>query len=418
MSLSERLIRFWEDHPRIELMIFAFALHGILAPFTGLDHDIGVWLQVSDDLIAGRNPYVEGLTIPEYYAYPPLWAYILLAMRLIANSFGNNVYIQRYMLKLPMILTQIGTAWLAALVASKERSEKQANEVFAIILLNPYFYLIGSIWGIFDIIPAFFTLATVYAIMDDPVDWESPLRPIIAGICLSVAVLAKLYPVILFPLCLIHLRRKFHWLSFSLSFGIAFALVCAPFFFQDPDAFLAIFEFHASRIGGGITYWNGLWLLIGQGEISEETAIEWSGYYIFLFVGALLITYLSYWRGQRPSLLTGACLVVWVFAFAFKLILEQYCVWILTFTIAFLIIRTDSRNLRILGSLAIILIPTAYLIISVPLPDLFYVDVIREQRDLILSYSFYERQQILFLLGCLFAGIHFLLWLIGLKEIY
>ncbi|MHA2270764.1 MAG: hypothetical protein ACXACI_02810 [Candidatus Hodarchaeales archaeon] len=303
-------------------------------------------------------------------------------------------------------------------MVSKERSEKQANEVFAIILLNPYFYLIGSVWGMFDVIPAFFTLATVYAIMDDPVDWESPLRPIIAGICLSIAVLAKLYPVILIPLCLIHLRRKFQWLWFSLSFGIAFALVCAPFFFQDPDAFLAIFEFHAARIGGGITYWNGLWLLISQGEISEETAIEWSGYYIFLFVGALLITYISYWRAQRHSLLTGACLVVWAFAFAFKLILEQYCVWILTFTILFLITRTNSRNLRILGSLGIILIPTVYLIISVPLPDLFYVDVIREQRDLILSYSFYERQQILFILGCLFAGIHFLLWLIGLKEIY
>ncbi|MHA2270763.1 MAG: hypothetical protein ACXACI_02805 [Candidatus Hodarchaeales archaeon] len=96
MSLSERLILFWEEHPRIELMIFAFALHGILAPFTGLDHDIGVWLQVSDDLIAGRNPYVEGLTIPEYYAYPPnceqLWRKCIYSAlhAQIANDPGTD----------------------------------------------------------------------------------------------------------------------------------------------------------------------------------------------------------------------------------------------------------------------------------------------------------------------------------------
>lgn len=418
MALSERVVAFWENHPRIELVIFAFALHGILAPFSGLEHDMDVWLQVSEDLLVGRNPYVEGLTRTGYYAYPPLWAYILLFMRLIADNFGQNAYIQRYMIKLPMILAQIGVAWLGAQVTSQQSpSTRRADEVFALIILNPFFYLIGSIWGMFDIIPALFTLATVYALAGYPEEWESPVRPLLGGLCLSFAVLAKLYPVILLPLCLIHLRRQFRWAWFFASFGTLFVIVCAPFYLQDPSAFLTTFEFHAERIGGGITYWNGLWLLIAEGEISLETATEWSAFYIFPFVLALMITYGLYWRSHKPVLLEGIALTVWVFAFAFKLVLEQYCVWITTLTICFLATREVPKNLRALGYLVAILVPIAYLTISVPLPDLFYVDIIRDQRDLVLDYSFSERQQVLFLLGTFFAAFHFLLWVIGLQTL-
>ncbi len=409
-----------EKHPRIELTILAFALHGILAPFTGLDHDIQVWIQVSEDLFTGRNPYVIGLTKEGYYAYPPLWAYILLSMRILSEIIGNNEYITRYLIKLPMIIAQIACAWLGAEIISQHHGSKdQQNQTFLFLLLNPFFFLIGSMWGMFDIIPTFFCLAMIYVLGKNDQNWITPSRPLLAGACLAGAFLSKLFPIILLPLCLIYLRRHFYWIWFLLGFCVASALVCAPYFFQDQEAFLHIFSFHAERIGGGITYWNGLWLLIDQGVITEATATEWSGYYLYPFAGALLLTYLVFWNSSQNSsysLLAGSAMIVWVFSFSFKLVYEQYCVWITTFTIIFLILTCSNMKLRIGAILTIIVITMIYLTISVPLPDLFYIDMLREQREIFEQYSFYEKQQVLFALGSLFAAFHFTLWIIGIKS--
>jgi Gpi18-like mannosyltransferase len=416
MVVTTGVISFLEKHSWIELVIFAFALHGMLAPFTGLEYDIQIWREVTADLLNGNNPYIIALNKTEYYAYPPLWAYLLLLMRIVSGIFGNNVYLELYLMKLPLIIAQICSAWIGSLIVGKLKSNpEQKEQGFIFLLLNPFFFLIGSIWGMFDMIPTFFSLLTVYAVLQAQ-EADSSLSlfySILAGASLSLAFLAKIYPIILLPVCLLALLRNLRWVWFLFAFVLVTSLVCFPLFILNPDAFLQVFLFHAERIGGGVTYWNGVWIFIAQGQLSIQAATEITGLYIIPFTLTLFLTYLIYLPANKHAFFSASAMVVWVFTFSFKLILEQYCVWILAFTTLYLVIKLPATRIRVLCVGIVTAIPLLYLIISVPFPLLFHIDIINKQAELFNQWKFIEKQSILFVLGLIFASIHFILWIFG-----
>jgi uncharacterized membrane protein len=261
----------------------------------------------------------------------------------------------------------------------------------------------------FDIITALCTLGMVYSLTGIK-DELNIKRSIVGGICLSLAVLAKLYPIIILPLALIYLRFNLNWLWFILSFLTTSFLISFPFFILDPNAFIEIvLIYHAERIGGGVTYWNGIWLLIFEGSITLDEARQITGFYLLPFSIFLCLTYVIFWKTNHPSIFMGTALVVWVFSFSFKLILEQYIVWILTFTLIYIVLKHNTTQAIILTLISLI-IPILYLIISVPIPSLFYIEIIRQQEVLITQFSLYDRQIVLFLLGLAFTVLHLYLY--------
>ncbi len=278
--------------------IVALALAVRLAPsaYTGHGWDLFVWLRTSELFLSEQiniysYPQFEGFPWG-FYAYPPPWLYLLAGSTYIASLLGGGREVSILFLKLPIIVADVLCGLVLWLTAKQlGLGEEDAYKLATIYLLNPLTVFISSIWGMFDAIPALFTLLALYLLLSG--------RMAAASASLGLATAFKIYPVILLPSIILAQIRKQGLRRVITNLIIPFAsilLVVSLPFLGDLTSYLGKLLYHRSNVGQ-FTYWTLLGIFIG-GEVAG--AIGWT-----LFTATLAITlYKQYTDPNRSRNLT------------------------------------------------------------------------------------------------------------------
>lgn len=151
-------------------------------------------------------PYVEGLSfapsaLTGSISYPPLSAFMFAGIyRLYLLTGVTSRFLYYFLLKQPMVISDLATGVLLARIALPSLGDESARRIFKIWTLFPYAILVSSVWGALDPIALFLTLAAVYYFQRG--------RMIGSGITLGLAIYLKTLPVIALPVLLMQPRSN------------------------------------------------------------------------------------------------------------------------------------------------------------------------------------------------------------------
>jgi 4-amino-4-deoxy-L-arabinose transferase-like glycosyltransferase len=417
-SLIKRIYFKFEENSKLEIILVLFSIAGLVAPFTGMAHDMNVWLSVGQELVIDHtNPYQTGLLEVEYYAYPPPWMFVIQLFYWLSTKLGleSTLYLSRFFIKLPLILAIALTAYVIdSYLSSKKVSDKKRKIIFIFISLNPLIIVVSAMWGMFDILPALFTILAVIFLIKSIEDEEKVSLVYLSGFFMAIASLFKLYPVIIAPVLFLSLPSIRSKIIYSLSFVLTVVLMILPFLILDSKAFWFIFEYHGSRMGGGLTFWNGAWILIVNNQISENEARQMINLIAlsltFLF---LVVTYsLVYLKKFNKDPLTPSLIAGLLFFASFKIIYETYVVWLIPLLALWIGLskngakkkkQKEISNVKLTIMGLVTFLPLIYLSISVPITELFYLTFVKEKGEFINEMPFLDKQWILFGFGLIFA---------------
>jgi Gpi18-like mannosyltransferase len=164
----------------VPLVLGAIILRLALASIHGFGIDIGTFRAWSFDL-AHEGPwnfYQDG----KFTDYAPGYMYVLLLIGKMQQLFNLNDSQFEYVLKIPSIVADIGSALLIYRMLDKQRPAVQLFAT-AVYLFFPCALLVGAVWGQVDSILAFFLLLTIYFIARN--------KPVAAAIAFSLGFLIK-----------------------------------------------------------------------------------------------------------------------------------------------------------------------------------------------------------------------------------
>lgn len=192
----------------------------ILAPF-GTSSDFEAWRRNSHWL------FHYGINIFNLHPhYPPLWWLTLRAiypLYLILSLFSPSILLERLILKIPIIVCDIGILLVLHKVFRNLQNEKRAKLIALLWALNPYAIWISSIWGQFDAIPTLFALFALERLTSKRIKSSAVL--------LSISIMYKLYPIFLIPAILIPLYRlegKQRLFEYSKTMALTCSLLAIP----------------------------------------------------------------------------------------------------------------------------------------------------------------------------------------------
>ncbi|MEM0444751.1 MAG: hypothetical protein QXO86_03880 [Nitrososphaerota archaeon] len=253
MSLGRRLAWF---------AALALVVRLPFAPFTGHGWDLYVWFKTSELFLREQiniysYPQLEGFPWG-FYAYPPPWLYLLSGAYYAGAALGGGREVTILFMKLPIIVADVFCGLLLWLVARRLGLEpEKAYSAALLYLMNPLTIFISGVWGMFDAIPAFFTLLVLYFLMEG--------RETASALSLSIATSFKVYPAILLPPILVELARKrgikHAIIGFLAPFTASLLLISLPFM-GDLQSFLGKILYHRSNVGQ-FTYWALVGMFIG-----------------------------------------------------------------------------------------------------------------------------------------------------------
>ncbi|MGQ4893537.1 MAG: glycosyltransferase 87 family protein [Candidatus Njordarchaeia archaeon] len=243
---------------RTKVYILALSIRLFLLAFTGEDWDTYVFITVARQFITrGIDPYSVAAETPPYvyipyvpftpnwYAYPPLPLFIFSAFYFIYLLLGvSSNLLERFFIKLPLALNDIVLGYLSyKLVMELSKDKLKAEKVEFIILLNPYFIIISSVWGQFDAVAlTFFLISLLFAIRE---------RLFISSVFFGLGLLTKQTVAFLLPFLLVFIFRKKglgEAIKFTFSVALLFLLVSAPFLIVSPVGYLGqLLFFHLGR---------------------------------------------------------------------------------------------------------------------------------------------------------------------------
>jgi Gpi18-like mannosyltransferase len=218
-------VRPWiTEHWRfLVLLAGAFALRLALAALPGFVPDVGIFRQWGQE-IAAVGPddfFVAGDPTKDY---APGYLYVLWFLGELNSSFHFTAGQWEYLLKLPPIAADLGSAVLLYLLVRK-RSEDWGLVTATLYLMLPPVLLIGAIWGQADSLLAFFILLTIYFLAGN--------RPVAAGLAFTAGFFVKPQIVSVLPFLAFWLVRESPprtWLRVA-GWSTALAIVLAlPFF--------------------------------------------------------------------------------------------------------------------------------------------------------------------------------------------
>ncbi len=156
------LIRFSVRIPAIApLLLAGLVLRLALAFLPGFGVDIGTFTAWSNDL-AVNGPW--DFYRPDFFAdYAPGYLHVLWLLGELNQQLHLTGDQFEYVLKLPSIAADLGSAWLIYVVLASQRMRVRLAVVAAYLAFPPALF-IGAIWGQVDSILSFFLLLSVYYI--------------------------------------------------------------------------------------------------------------------------------------------------------------------------------------------------------------------------------------------------------------
>lgn len=184
--------------PLLVVLLIGLIFRLILAPFTGHTSDIALWASIDENFyLLQFNPLYgwSGLLFPSimlfFYPFYLLLSYIGL----------GNILTQTLVIKIPFILTDLFIGILLYKIAfMKTKNRVISNIVASSWIFNPFVIFVSSIHGMYDSIPVFFLLLSVFFLFDNK--WMNSL------ISLGISSCIKIFPLFLFPLWIFYLWKK------------------------------------------------------------------------------------------------------------------------------------------------------------------------------------------------------------------
>ena len=208
------------------IVVLFVAQHGLYgAPSVSLQVDL--YRQYATDVLKGQVPYRDFAL-----EYPPLSLVPILLPALVG---GPTLTTDGYQAGFEVVMAAIGMLTLVVVVRTAQTlalGRRGLCVVAALMAASPI--LVGPLLPTrYDLWPVLLTAATMWAIASE--------RYRVAALALGLAILAKVYPVVLLPLIAIYL-----WRRDGLQTGVHFGLITittvflgvAPFYLVAPDGIL------------------------------------------------------------------------------------------------------------------------------------------------------------------------------------
>jgi hypothetical protein len=367
----------WLNRTReILIVILSVLVQVPLAVFLGHYYDERIFMATGYVVSSGVNPY-QPIALVNVFAnpllngfvprigYPPPWPLVLgLIFR---SSYGliPNVFLYNFAVKVPLIASNIGLAYLVRHVLLDLRvARKKAEGAWLFLLFNPFILLTTSAWGQIDMLVAFACVGSLYLLSKGKISISAVL------LALSVSLKPIMLPLIFLPF---FFQEKF-FSQKNLKFGITFvavlaACVAAPFFVFGWNLPLAPAEWNTQfNMAGGMTLFSVSELFQGTVLLPQEL-----GFLGFLWVPALIAGYYFVYRNPPRSLdeLVPAAIGLTLIFFLTRSWLSEPNINLILplMLIAVALGELDKRSLHLAW-----IVPLVFMVLNTSIPQLFFLE--------------------------------------------
>ena len=324
--------------------------------------------------------------------------------------------------KIPFLLSDIAITLLLYKIVDELTKNRKLAETAAILwFLNPFVIWISAVWGMWDTLPALFSLVAFYFLLKK----KFPL----SAVFLSLGVALKLYPALfLVPIGFYILKTsptEYKWknsLKFFSVFTATTVLLFLPYIVKMSGYLNSIFiptsavssattNPLSNPVAFGLTYWSAYQLNRFINLTITNTFVSAISIASVMLVAVALA--LVYWKTSRMTFQDSAydlalvlLLPVLALFLSYRIIEEQYFIWAIPF-IVILCIRGHVKPIYYWGaSIAALL----YAVLNCPLPFFFlplapwYTGTLLSMVHVFLACES-VRITLLVLLGCTFSAL-------------
>ncbi len=434
-----RIRVFFSSHGLALILAVGIAVRIFLMPISAHPFDIYVWYNDSESILANGPLYLQGfpplwyhyLMIPVAYLYSGLSAILpttTIPMSTLPSALdfypSYNITVVpgllfNFIVKIPFLISDILVALLLYKLVGEFTGKKHLAQSAALLwFLNPFVIWISASWGMWDTLPALFSLAAMYLIIKQ--------RFALSAVSLSLGIAAKLYPAIFFIPLIFYLSKTSNPNLRSRNLGVfvgAFVgsslLLFLPYL-GTASNFIA--DFFLLGSGGsvetiiplgpfsfGLTYWS----LTTHLNLGSDGILFVSVASLVLFITALMLVY---WRSSKLSfkspvsdLSIAMLFCVAALLLTYRIVCEQWVIWSIPFLVI-LCVMSRVRNSMFLGLSAFALL---YAVLNCPLP-FFFLPLAPWATDTLLGMVYFiwwsesVRVAVLALSACVFSLLLFL----------
>jgi|SRR5579872_2392703 len=331
------------------VVLLGLTVRILIAPFFAHPLDVFSWFTVGENLVSGKQS-LESFLIPYDYAFflfafPGYLAFNLVTRYVPSGTFQMASLDPRLnpgihfgitvvpgllfdlLVKLPLIVSDTLIAViLFKLVFRSTNDERLATFAAALWFLNPLSIWVSSGWGMFDTLPALFTVLSIYFLLSKRFE--------LSGLTLTSAIFLKYYAIVLaVPLLLMTWKTngKNATLRILLPSVILSILLVLPLIRQDLSSLTGLIvgtPFESSSLHyAGLSLWTPFTLFIphfNQGIISV----------IVLFPIIALIYLYEYKSYSGENFLTSTIMFSLPVSFLlifYSFVAENFFIWLLPF---------------------------------------------------------------------------------------
>ena len=354
------------------ILILSIAGQLVMAMLFGHFYDMRIFMATGYLVGTSQNPYVAqdltavfnnsfsgGMTS---VGYPPPWPLVLgLIFRTVYLVFPN-LLIYNLAIKVPIILANIGLAYLVADILKNLGAEAVViRRAWIFMLLSPFLLYFATAWGQFDSIVALLALLSL-VLLDSGKVYRS-------AILLALAISFKPIAIPLIPVVLIYQMGKSarRAINYLIAFFTSVILFCvAPFiiFGWDPTSIFKGWNYHFT-IGGGMSFMTFLELLKDSYQLPGQWWLIGLAWIPALGIG---IYALRYGINGFTDLLRKSTGMIMIFFLTRTWLSEPNIILILPFVL----ILASIGELNNLALAAVWILPLVFTIFNTSPPQLLF----------------------------------------------
>ena len=198
----------------ITITVAATILKAVLGTLAMLSGDFFHFIQLAQQALTGLNQghmlsfdvYTGlGILLAPFFA---AWSALLVPHEPLTGIIGEfyfrpsmEGFLLVFLMKLPILISDFAAGALVfLLVKNVTKSVENGSRAFLMWYLNPFNIFIIEIWGAYDVIPAALLIASV--LFAHKRMWRA------TGLCLSLATLLRVFPILLTPVFLLGSGRE------------------------------------------------------------------------------------------------------------------------------------------------------------------------------------------------------------------
>jgi alpha-1,6-mannosyltransferase len=312
-------------------MIFSF--------WTGNPDDFETFIRVGYHSTFGisptynKLPYIMGLGGKTYeyvsgLGYSAGWGVLLSFAYRIYKYVPFSPFIYYFLIKSYLIIFDILCIFLLYKIYNYI-NPNESIKVATMLYLSPVFIIISSIWGMFDTLPLFTILLSIYLLYKE--------RYILSIVSISIGIYFKILPIIYVPLILIYLYKN-NKLKLSFFCSIITILLPISLIFLNEKIFnwssnvtITTIMSQTSRIGGSLSYFNFINLVISQNNYNLFYGFPLIRYF---WIFGLIFSYLYLLNKdnvEMKDMVQAYLITTTCFLLTRTFVSEQYIIYLITF---------------------------------------------------------------------------------------